>query len=208
MSRRILLVRHGQSTWNALGRWQGWADPPLSALGEAQAAEAAAQLAVIEPLAFTSVVASDLQRAQRTAAIISAALGLGAVHTEADLRERNVGEWSGLTRVEIQARWPEEMAAWIAGRIEATPGGEPEGAFTDRVVGALVRSAEALPTGDVLVVSHGGVARALDRALGVESVPVGNLAGRWYEFDGNGGPVAGSVVNLAAPDHRTQSPSV
>lgn len=205
MPRRVLLIRHGQSTWNALGRWQGWADPPLSALGEAQAAEAASRLAGLE---LTAATASDLIRARRTAQIIADRLGLGPVGVEPGLRERNVGQWSGLTRVEIQARWPVELAAWVAGSIEATPGGEHEGAFTGRVMNAVTRLAsEDGSDGDLLVVSHGGVARALDRALGAISIPVGNLAGRWYESDGNGGLRPGEPVALADPAHRTGSPS-
>lgn len=206
MPRRVLLVRHGQSTWNALGRWQGWADPPLSVLGEAQAAEAGCRLV---GLGIGAVAASDLVRARRTAEIVAETLDLGPVTVEPDLRERNVGLWSGLTRVEIQARWPVELAAWVAGRIEATPDGEYEGDFTDRVVKAVVRLAAGGDGGgaSLLVVSHGGVARALDRALGVTSVPVGNLGGRWYESDGHGGLAAGEAVGLADPIHRTWSPS-
>ncbi len=201
----MLLIRHGQSTWNAVGRWQGWADPPLSALGEAQAAEAAERLA---GKGLRAAVASDLVRARRTAEIIAGALDLGPVAIEPDLRERNVGRWSGLTRVEIQARWPEELAAWAAGRIEATPGGEHELAFTTRVLRAATRLVVSDGAeGDVLVVSHGGVARALDRALGVACPPVGNLGGRWYESDGNGSLRAGDAVGLADPVHRTRSPS-
>ncbi|MBA2326593.1 MAG: histidine phosphatase family protein, partial [Actinobacteria bacterium] len=73
MATRLFLVRHGESTWNADGRWQGQADPPLSALGEEQACDAAARLAAG---GFSRVVASDLQRARRTAEILAEALGL------------------------------------------------------------------------------------------------------------------------------------
>ena len=69
----LLVVRHGQSTWNADGRWQGRADPPLTALGEAQAADAALHVGAID-----EVWSSDLERARRTAEIVAAALGLGA----------------------------------------------------------------------------------------------------------------------------------
>jgi probable phosphoglycerate mutase len=97
---RVLLVRHGQSTWNADGRWQGQADPPLSALGEQQAREAAARLRDVDAL-----WASDLDRARRTATILGDALGLG-VRVDARLRERHAGPWQGLTREQIEAEWP------------------------------------------------------------------------------------------------------
>src|ERR1700704_2099238 len=93
---RVLLVRHGQSEWNALGKWQGQADPPLSDLGRAQARSAAHSLGSLD-----AIYASDLQRAMETAAIIANALGIGPVVVDPDLRERNAGEWSGLTRAEI-----------------------------------------------------------------------------------------------------------
>jgi probable phosphoglycerate mutase len=93
---RLLMVRHGQSTWNADGRWQGHADAPLSVLGEAQAAAAAEAIGDIDV-----VVASDLARARRTAEIIADALGVGPALVDARLRERDAGAWTGLTRHEI-----------------------------------------------------------------------------------------------------------
>ena len=91
MTTRILLVRHGESAWNAIGRWQGWADPELSDLGRQQALEAAAAVGAVD-----AIVASDLQRAMQTALIISEAIGVGPVQVEAGLRERDVGDWTGL----------------------------------------------------------------------------------------------------------------
>ncbi|MGQ0744539.1 MAG: histidine phosphatase family protein [Acidimicrobiales bacterium] len=210
MVRRLLVIRHGQSEWNAQGRWQGWADTPLSDLGRAQAAEAVAGLA---GRAWSAVVSSDLGRAVETAQIIAAALDLGEVEIDPQWRERNVGHWSGLTRTEIATLWPDELAAWNAGRIEATPGGENEVDFLDRAMGAAKRVAARPGTGEILVVSHGGVIRALDRALGVDSTPVGNLGGRWYSLvvdpagDGRSDLVAGDPLDLAAPSHRTTSAS-
>src|SRR3546814_1711635 len=98
---RVLLVRHGQSEWNATGRWQGQADPPLTDLGRAQAHHAARSLGVVD-----AIVASDLQRAADTALIISGELGVGPVVLDEGLRERDAGEWSGLTRAEIERDWP------------------------------------------------------------------------------------------------------
>src|SRR5436309_8138951 len=101
MTSRVLLVRHGQSEWNAVGRWQGQADPPLTDLGRQQARAAAHSLGSLD-----AVFASDLQRATETAVIVAAQLGIGPVVLDPDLRERDAGEWSGLTRDEIHERYP------------------------------------------------------------------------------------------------------
>src|SRR3954471_3985163 len=98
---RLLLVRHGQSEWNAQGRWQGQADPPLTDLGRAQARAAARSVGSVD-----GIFASELQRATETAAIIAEELGLGPVLIDEGLRERDAGAWSGLTRDEIHERFP------------------------------------------------------------------------------------------------------
>ena len=202
--RRLLLLRHGQSVWNADGRWQGQADPPLSPLGEDQARDAARRLT---PGQFTHVVASDLQRAHRTAEILAEALEL-AVEVDPDLREIDVGDWQGLTRAEINERAPGALADWSEGRSESTPGGELRTHLTDRARAALLRAAAASSPGDrVLVVSHGALIRNLDRALGLEPQGIGNLAGRWYEVDGDGELAPAELVSLADPEDRTESPN-
>ncbi|MGI8985102.1 MAG: histidine phosphatase family protein [Acidimicrobiales bacterium] len=202
--RRLLLLRHGQSAWNAAGRWQGQADPPLSPLGEEQAREAAGRLVAGR---FSRVVASDLQRARRTAEILAGPLGL-VVEVDPDLREIDVGDWQGLTRAEIRARAPEALADWSEGRSESTPGGELRSDLTDRARHALLRAAGASQPGDrVLVVSHGALIRNLDRALGVAPDAIGNLAGRWYESDGFGSLMPAALVSLADPEDRTLSQS-
>src|SRR4029078_7240591 len=89
MPPRVLLARHGQSEWNAVGRWQGQADPPLSDLGRKQALVAADRIGTVDV-----IVSSDLERAVQTAFIISEALGVGPVITNELLRERDAGEWS------------------------------------------------------------------------------------------------------------------
>ncbi|MDQ1373706.1 MAG: 2,3-bisphosphoglycerate-dependent phosphoglycerate mutase, partial [Actinomycetota bacterium] len=160
----LLIVRHGESEWNAAGRWQGWADPPLSPKGEDQATAAAVELA---GLRLEAIAASDLQRARRTAEIITAELELGDVHVDVGLRERNVGDFSGLTRHEIEARWPGMLAEWRSGRAQQAPGGEgPE--FLERVLAALDRVADRFAGQRVLVVAHGGLIRTVHRHLGGE----------------------------------------
>ena len=203
-TRHLLLVRHGQSEWNAIGRWQGQADPPLSALGEEQARDAAGRLGAT---GFSAVVSSDLQRARRTAEILAEALGLG-VRVDPDLREIDVGQWQGLTRTEIEAGWPNALADWSAGRSEAPPGGETRAHLAERARAALARAAaEASPGDHVLLVSHGALVRHLDRSLGLEPHPVDNLGGRWYAADGAGALAPGPLVSLADPEDRTLSPS-
>ncbi|MDP9295247.1 MAG: histidine phosphatase family protein, partial [Actinomycetota bacterium] len=99
----VLLLRHAQSVWNAERRWQGWADAPLSEEGERQAELVGGRL---QEEGLTSAASSDLRRARRTAELISRSLGLGPVGVDRGLRERDVGEWSGLTAAEVDERWP------------------------------------------------------------------------------------------------------
>ena len=173
---RLLLLRHGQSTWNAEGRWQGWADPPLSADGEAQAALTAERLA---GFGLTAVVSSDLLRARRTAAIIAERLGVDVLDVEPDLRERNIGDWSGLTTTEIEQGWPGALASWRAGALERPPNGETHEEIVARVMAVLERLAEQ--DGAVLVVTHGGVIHLVQDRLGCHTHRMGNLCGRWVE---------------------------
>jgi probable phosphoglycerate mutase len=159
----ILIVRHGQSTWNAERRWQGLADPPLSELGREQARQLAAELADV-PL--DAIYASDLQRARATAETVARAKGLTVV-VDSALREIDVGEWSGLTTDEIKVRFPAGWERQTAGG-DGWEHGEPHAAMSDRIVSAVTRIAAAHPAGQVLCVLHGGVIRALlARAAGI-----------------------------------------
>ena len=204
--RHLLVLRHGQSEWNAEGRWQGQADPSLSPLGAKQARDGAQRLAAAE--AFTTLVTSDLRRARRTAEILAEVLGLD-VWIDPGLREIDVGIWTGLTRDEINAGWPGELADWSEGRSESPPGGETRTALTDRARSTLLRLAgEASPGERLLVVSHGALIRNLDRRLGLEPHGIGNLGGRWYEANGDRRLVPGDVVSLTDPEERTLSPSL
>jgi broad specificity phosphatase PhoE len=202
---RILLVRHGQSEWNASGRWQGWADPPLTDVGRAQARSAAGGLGAVD-----AVVASDLQRAVETASIIADTIGVGPVVVEPGLRERDVGEWTGLTRAEIEERWPELLQSFFRrsggpGSGEATtgpvdpPGGETAVQIIERVIGAVARIAEAHTGADVLAVAHGGVIRMLERHLGVEPAQLPNLGGVELTVEGDH-MVVGPRLLLVDPD--------
>lgn len=178
---RLLLVRHGQSTWNAERRWQGWADAPLSELGERQALDAAGHLG---NAGLTRVASSDLRRARRTAELIAGSLGLGDVAVVADLRERDVGRYQGHTAEELRVMFPEDFAP--DGRRLGYADGENDDALCARVVPALVELAARLAGEVVLVVSHGGVIRALERRLGLPETAGGipNLGGRWFDVRG------------------------
>jgi len=153
----LILARHGETTWNREGRFQGHADPPLSELGRCQAAELAVQLEAAPP---DAIYASDLRRAHETATIVGAALGI-PVAVDSDLREIDVGSWSGLTREEIQERYPEGWARLLAGELGHD--GETREQLLERVHAAALRIAAEHHGRRVLVVSHGGSLRALRR---------------------------------------------
>lgn len=154
----LILVRHGETDWNRDRRYQGHADPPLNDAGRAQAQELAAAL---EGLELDAIYSSDLRRAAETAEIIGAARGIPVIH-DPGLREIDVGSWSGLTRDEIEERFP--------GATEHD--GETREAHLDRVRSAVEAIAARHLGERVLIVSHGGSIRTLRRhALQVDSVP-------------------------------------
>src|SRR6185437_15592133 len=99
----LLIARHGETDWNREGRWQGWADPPLNDTGRAQAKQLAGEL---RDTPFDAVYSSDLRRAFETAEILAAPHDIPVV-ADPGLREIDVGSWSGLTRAEIDARFPD-----------------------------------------------------------------------------------------------------
>lgn len=168
----LLLCRHGQSTWNAAGRWQGQADPPLSDLGRLQAQHAAKAVGAVD-----LIVASDLERARDTALIIAEAIGIGPVVIEPDLRERDAGEWSGLTREEIEAEWPGYLE-----RRDRPPGWEPQDVLHRRAMGALDRIHAEYEGATVLVVTHGGVIYAIEEHHGEPWSRIGNLQARELRY--------------------------
>jgi broad specificity phosphatase PhoE len=174
---RLLLVRHGESTWNADGRWQGQADPPLSRLGEQQAAEAATRVDSVD-----AVWASDLVRARRTAEIVAGGQRI-EVRLDPRLRERDAGDWQGHTRAEIEEHWPGYLES---GRRPA--GYESDDALLARVLAAIDEIGAAHRGGSVLIVVHGGIVRTLERHFGDDLhglLP--NLGGRWMVSDGEAG---------------------
>jgi broad specificity phosphatase PhoE len=157
----------------------------LSDLGREQARAAARSLGALD-----AVYASDLQRATETAVIIATQLGIGPVILDADLRERDAGEWSGLTRDEIHERYPgylpEDRHTAFAperGTPKRPPGWEGDEHLRERVLRALERIHEAVPDGDLLAVTHGGVIYVLEDHLGDRFHRLANGEGRWIEID-------------------------
>ena len=160
----LLLARHGESDWNRARRWQGFCDRPLTERGRHQAAALAERLA---ELALDAVYSSDLERARQTAEAVARAQGL-EVQQLAALREVDVGSWSGLTREEAEARFPDGFRRWRAGGT-GWDEGESYGAMSKRVLAAVDEIARRHEGGRVLIVSHGGPIRAVHgAALGVE----------------------------------------
>jgi broad specificity phosphatase PhoE len=174
---RLLLVRHPETDWNAETRWQGHADPPLNARGREQAAAAASELLERD---VAAIYTSDLARARELAAVLGEALGLRP-HVSRTLRERSMGAWEGLTPAEALAAWP-----GLYPRVEADPfhedppGGESFARLLRRTRPALAAIARRHPGRTSLVVTHGGILKAiLCPLLGVafrdrDSLGVGN----------------------------------
>jgi glucosyl-3-phosphoglycerate phosphatase len=183
----VLLVRHGQTTWNASQRWQGWADVALSDVGEAQAEAGAGLLASVLMGVPVQVVSSDLARARATAYAISLALGIEVSSVLPDLRERDIGEWSGKTTDEINEMYPGQLEAWRDGKLDSTPLGEREAVLLARTTGAL-RSLALFARAEqcvVVAVTHGGVMRTLTREFGGAPRAIGNLDGCWFALAGD-----------------------
>jgi 2,3-bisphosphoglycerate-dependent phosphoglycerate mutase len=191
----LLLARHGETDWNSERRWQGHADRPLNARGREQAHELAESLAGRR---IDAIYASDLLRARETAEIVGAELGL-PVTLDRNLREVDVGEWSGLVHTEIESRYPEGFRRWQQG-LHGWVGGESYDEMGERVVRALVSIAARHPGETVFVVSHGGAIRACqataaglrnDEFRRTESRPTPNCA--VFEFVVADGRLAGAA---------------
>ena len=162
----LLLVRHGETDWNADGRLQGHTDRPLSDFGRRQARQLAEELAEEK---LDAIYASDLSRARETAEIVAARLGADVLPVR-DLREIDVGEWEGLTWPEIEARYPEGARSWRE-RGYGWESGESYEQLGERVVAALTQIAADHPEERVLVVGHGGTIRATRAFIEGLSVP-------------------------------------
>ena len=169
---RLLLVRHGQTSWNAAGRYQGQSDPPLSPEGEA---EAAALAGTLRDERLGAVLASPLRRAAATAAILARALGLPPPLTDQRLIELGYGAWEGLTQAEVKARWPALLRSWKrAPETVRFPDGEDLATVRARLDALLAArpwaAAGVACGGAVLLVTHAGPIRLL--RLAAEARPL------------------------------------
>jgi len=192
---KLLLVRHGQSEWNALGRWQGKANPPLTDLGKEQALIAAKKLPD-----FSILASSDLVRARETAEIFAKAHDKDSndILIEPQVQERDAGEFSGLTRDEIDKKFPGYLAQnrWPSGW-------EPDDVLIKRLREGLGRIiASSTESDSIVVVTHGGCIYALESLLGEEYRRISNLGGRWFELIDDEFYL-GERIQLLDPDEET-----
>ncbi|QDQ93591.1 histidine phosphatase family protein [Rhodococcus sp. WB9] len=190
--RRLILLRHGQTEYNADNRMQGQLDTELSELGRSQARAAATALVGRRPI---SIVSSDLRRAYDTAVEVGDNAGL-PVQIDERLRETHLGDWQGLTHLDVDARTPGARATWRGDATWAPPGGESRIDVARRskpVVAELVEKHEDWAEKPVVLVAHGGVIAALTAALldlPVDRWPVlgglGNTS--WVQLSAYGNP--------------------
>jgi broad specificity phosphatase PhoE len=154
---RLILLRHGRTSWNAAGRFQGQADPPLDGTGLRQARRAANALSVHQP---GTIISSDLRRAHQTAMCLAEHYDL-RVQLDAALREQALGAWEGLERAQAAERYPDEFQQWLAGFPVRRGGGETEHEAGARVCRTLTRELRQASGGrSIVVVSHGLALRA------------------------------------------------
>ena len=189
--RSLLLARHGQSLSNAVRRFQGTQDVPLSELGARQA-EALGR--ALRSRRVSAVYTSPLQRARRTAEIAAGGLGVPLLAVD-DLRELSLGEWEGRTVEEVRALPGDPYERWVRDPVTCLPpGAEPLEEVQTRVVRAIAEIAAAHPNGqDVLIVCHGGVISAyLAYCIGLP------LSSIWRLTLSNG-----SISEVAPPRVRT-----
>lgn len=188
-ARTVILWRHGQTEFNATARMQGQTDVPLNAVGLAHAARAAAVIVDLKP---TVIVSSDLARASSTASMLADLAGLD-VRLDARLRERSFGLFEGLTRVEMEDRWPDAFVRWRRGEEVAEVGIEPRAEVGERVAVAVAEHAAGLEDDDVLVVvGHGSaLAAGVTRLVGLGPDGWYGIAGmdncHWAVLRGNRG---------------------
>lgn len=182
--RQLVLLRHGQTDYNATGRMQGHLDSHLTAEGLSQAAVVAPEVARLKP---ERLISSDLLRAAATADVVGKACSLD-VEIDPRLRETHLGDWQGRTVPEIEEQWPGAIAVWRQDPGWAPPGGESRLEVVRRctpVVDELDDSlAEGSESSTAVLVAHGGMIAGLVcglLAMPIESWPaiggIGNC--RW-----------------------------
>ncbi|MEC3957312.1 histidine phosphatase family protein [Nocardia sp. CDC153] len=162
--RRLILLRHGQTEWNATDRMQGQIDTELSDVGRRQAKDCAPEMACSDLIA---IVSSDLKRAHDTALAVAECAAMPVV-TDARLRETNLGDWEGMDHREVDAQFPGARKAWRLDPNFTPPNGESKlqvGARALPVVRELLVEREDWPGRTIILVAHGGLIAALTAAL-------------------------------------------
>lgn len=160
----LLLARHGETDENANQIFQGQSGGGLSERGRSQVERLGRRLAL---RGIDAVVSSDLDRAKETALIIAHMTGMPPTFDQ-DLREVDVGTWTGLSHEQVAQRFPEEWAAWNGGFDLRRGGGESYGELADRISGAIDRIVHAHTGKVILVVTHGAALRSyVCRTLGL-----------------------------------------
>ena len=155
---RLLLVRHGETDWNAAKRFQGQADIPLNRTGQRQAAAVAR---VLQRDTVQAIIASDLLRAQETARVIAVPLQL-TVDLDSRWREMAFGDWEGLPYDVLQHRHPKRLAAWYDDPLQvAPPNGETLTHVANRVRTAWHDLRARYANQTAVLVAHGGPLRLL-----------------------------------------------
>ncbi|WP_309081417.1 histidine phosphatase family protein [Zhihengliuella sp.] len=152
MAKRLVMVRHGETDWNAAGRLQGQVDIPLNETGKAQAREAGealARRAAEEGFTWEIVATSPLGRAVESAELIAEVLGVEVGDQDDDLVERAYGELEGLVGAELDDHERQRLIVTA----------EPEEQVAERGAAALARIAGHYPDGNVVVVAHGTLIR-------------------------------------------------
>jgi broad specificity phosphatase PhoE len=209
--RRLVLLRHGRTSWNEAGRAQGQADIELDDLGHAQAETVASHLAALRPAALWT---SDLARARQTCSYLEKETGLSATHDER-LRETSVGQRQGLTVAEFAEQFPAEHAAWVRGDENLRlPGAETTDEVAARMTTALRDCLAALEPGQTgVVVTHGAALRiglvsllgwpqeATDTVQALENCAWASLTELGY-----GGRLRLSSYNEAVPPGASRGP--
>jgi len=192
----LVVVRHGESTWNVESRFTGQADPPLSERGQGQAADLARRCAALH---IDAVVTSDLDRAFTTGLVVSSRLGLPPPVPLPSLRERWNRTLEGMVSPDIEARFPGVIAAWREARPVSLPADfEDYDAFAARVTDGLIEAAGH--GGRVLVVAHAGVFVVLDQLTGAAVAGgIGNAEGRRIMVEPDGRLVGGDPVRVDEP---------
>jgi probable phosphoglycerate mutase len=201
--RRLVLVRHGQTAWNAVGRGQGHHDVELDELGHEQSAVAAPFLAGFAPASLWS---SDLARCRETTAYVAKETGLDPIY-DTRLREYDLGARTGLTMEEFASEFPDEYAAYRDGRFEAVPGGEAPAQVEARMRSVLGEALAGVGAGETaLVVSHGAALKVAivsmlgwpaELGSGLQGLSNGSCA--VLEEISSGGRLRLTAYNLALP---------